>query len=144
MEYFAEELFNKLQKENPLTLIEEGQKRAIQAGHNFYGGNGKNQVLISLKEELEELIEAIEEKHSKEAIRNELGDVLFNLINVCRLTDISFDDVSEKIAHRWLSRKKLQEQKLKAEGYTWRTLPDEKSNQFWNEAKKELKTQEYL
>lgn len=143
-EYFAKELFEKLDQENAVNLLLEGQKRAVLAGHNFYGGSDAKQALVDLQEELDELKEAIDEKHSSEAIRNEIGDVLFGLINICRLNDISFEEVSDKLAHRWLGRKALQEQKVQAAGHTWKTLPDELSSEFWRESKQELKTKEYL
>jgi tetrapyrrole methylase family protein/MazG family protein len=143
-EYFAQELFEKLDQENAIKLLLEGQKRAVSAGHNFYGGSDAKQALVDLQEELDELKEAIDEKHTSEAVRNEIGDVLFGLINICRLMDIPFEKVSDKLAHRWLGRKALQEKKVQESGHTWKTLPDDLSSQFWRESKQELKNKEYL
>lgn len=145
MENFAREFLEKYKnEENPCFLLEKAQNAAIECGHHFYSGTDAKESVASLKGELSELEEALNEGFPKEEIRNELGDVLLNLINLTRLCDLSFEEVSKNAAGKWLSRKALQEQKILEAGYTWRTVPDEVSHQIWKEVKSELKAQEAL
>ena len=141
--YFAQELLAQLNQQDPVRLIAEAQKRAQEAGHMYYSSSDTQEGMTDLKGEVEELEEAIMEGYSKQHIRNELGDVLFGLINVAQLHGLSFDEVATKMAERWLKRKATMEQDIQNKGYTWRNVPDDVARVSWKAAKNKLKQDEY-
>ena len=142
--FFANEFYEKLGTEHPFKLLTDAQNRANEAGHDFACTDASS-VLDDFEEEVSELREALEaEEKDINHIRNEIGDCFFSLINICRVNDLDVDGVLEKIAERWLTRKKYQEDKVKSAGYTWANLPSHESSRFWKEVKHELKKEEYL
>ena len=143
--FFAQECLDKLKYgADPLALMTEAQNSAVNVGHQFFASMGSADAVNGTLEEMEELKEAILEDHSQEAVRNEIGDVLFGLINICRLKGISFDEMVDKMAERWLERKAYQEKRIEEQGLDWRTVSPELSSEFWKEAKATLKNKEYL
>jgi uncharacterized protein YabN with tetrapyrrole methylase and pyrophosphatase domain len=89
------------------------------------------------------LNDAIRGGEDKAHIRNELGDVLFALVNISRREQIDLYQALHTVALRWLRRKALQEQKIEQAGYTWATVPSALNDAIWNEVKAELKAVEY-
>lgn len=85
--------------------------------------------------------QAIEDSDIK-AIESETGDVLFHLINHCRIYKLDFAEVVENMVERWLIRKALQEKKLHERGYDWGECPPEIGTEIWAEVKQELKESE--
>ena len=143
-DFFANEMFNRLGEKDKLTLLIEAQKRAALVGHKTSDQLEGYDPVKDLEGEIQELREAVEDpSQNKQRIADELADVLFNVINVARIHDIDIHNALDRFSKRWLTRKKLQEDKVKSAGYTWKTLPGEKSNQFWAEVKQELKKEEY-
>ena len=140
---FANEMYAKLGESKPVELLTEAQNRAVEAGHDF-ACTKSDTAVDDLEEEVAELREALEaEEKDENHIRNELGDCFFSLINLCRIHGQNVDDVIGKVTERWLSRKKLMEDKVVDAGYTWRNLPDDVSLKIWQEVKQELKQKEY-
>lgn len=141
--FFAREMQAKLGEMHPFDLLTQAQGMAKEVGHDFGSDEGFT-AIDDLEDEVRELREALEDDAQGEKhVRNEIGDVFFSLLNVCRESGIDPHDALQKSAQRWLTRKSVQEQKVEDAGHTWRDLPSEKSCQFWREAKQELKTQEY-
>lgn len=124
-------------------LLQQAQAAALESGHAFCKFSGPHAALEDLQDEVNELVEAIKENQGKLHVRNEVGDVVFSLINICRQQGIDFEETIEKFASRWLARKSLQEDKIRAAGCDWRTIPPEQNEQIWKQVKKELKQQEY-
>ena len=85
-----------------------------------------NEALEDLLSEVEELKLASTEEHKKD----EIGDVLFALLNVCRYLDTDPEIQLNKSTKRFIDRAKYVEQHI-----------DENSNidELWQEAKKNLK-----
>jgi tetrapyrrole methylase family protein / MazG family protein len=85
-----------------------------------------NEALEDLLSEVEELKLAANEEHKKD----EIGDVLFAVLNVCRYLDTDPEIQLNKSTKRFIDRAKYVEQHI-----------DENSNidELWQEAKKNLK-----
>lgn len=85
-----------------------------------------NEALEDLLSEVEELKLAATEEHKKD----EIGDVLFAVLNVCRYLDTDPEIQLNKSTKRFINRAKYVEQHI-----------DENSNidELWQEAKKNLK-----
>jgi uncharacterized protein YabN with tetrapyrrole methylase and pyrophosphatase domain len=143
-DFWAEEMFRYLGRLPAVELLQKAQNAAQAAGHQFYGSQSSEGPLVDLEGEVSELLEAIRCNHSTAHVRNEVGDVIFCLINVCRLHGVDFDNAVEKAAERWLTRKSMQEKKLQEAGCNWRTAPKELRERIWREVKTELKNEEYI
>ena len=125
-------------------LLIEAQRAALACGHTFTKYTGQTQhELLDFEDEVRELCEAVRQGHDVIHLRNEIGDVMFHLLNFCRAKGINFDDTLGKFAERWLARKALQEEKILAAGFTWTTIPLEMNEHIWRDVKAELKQKEY-
>lgn len=141
-QFWAEELSQRLGEESPLTLLRDAQQAAQDAGHHFYPVEGDDAYISSFEGEAAELAEALREGHSKAEIRNEIGDVIFNLINICRLQKIDMNEALDKVQERWFARKLIQERLIREAGYTWRDCPTDVKERIWQDVKRELKQTE--
>jgi len=74
--------------------------RASSIGFDWDDASG---ALSKVKEETKELIEAIE-KNDKENIEEEIGDLLFSLVNVSRKLDVNSEQALKKSAKKFKSR----------------------------------------
>ncbi len=127
----------------PVQTLQDAQRQALAAGHTFCKVDGPYRELDDFLDEVHELNEAIRGGENKAHIRNELGDVLFALVNISRREQIDLYQALHTVALRWLRRKALQEQKIAQAGYTWSTVPSALNDAIWNEVKAELKEIEY-
>jgi uncharacterized protein YabN with tetrapyrrole methylase and pyrophosphatase domain len=141
-EFWADEMAGLLSRLPAAELLAKAQNAAVCAGHEFYGG-GQEKALADLQSEAAELVDAIQGGQSPAHIRNEVGDVIFCLINLCRLHGIDFGNALEKVTERWLTRKSMQEQRIREAGYNWRTVPGGLRQELWREVKVELSQREY-
>lgn len=141
--YFAQDMLTKLGSKPATDVLTEACTRALECGHTFLIGNDLAKTITDLKGEVAELEEALTENHDDQHVRNELGDVLFDLLNIARIKGINFREVENKIAERWLKRKAYMEMRLQEAGYGWDNYPPELGEQFWREAKQQLKQEEY-
>lgn len=142
-DFWAEEMFSYLGLLPSVALLQKAQNAAQAAGHEFCSAYSDEAPLVDLKGEVNELLEAIRSNHSNEHIRNEVGDVIFCLINICRLHGVNFDNAVDKVAERWLTRKSMQEKRIREIGCNWRTIPRELKEEMWKEVKLKLKQSEY-
>ena len=93
-----------------------------------------DQVWEKLYEELNELKEELKSNQIKNA-ESELGDVLFTLINVARLKNLSFEEGLAKTNKRFIERLAYIEEKLKGD-FTCQNK--EVLEKFWESAKTDL------
>lgn len=104
------------------------QEKAAQVGFDW---ENKDQVWAKVEEELEEFKEA---KTNQER-ENELGDLLFSLVNYARFDQINPDDALEKTNIKFKKRFEYIEQKAEEAGKEMKTLGLEQMDIWWNEAK---------
>jgi MazG family protein len=104
------------------------QEKAAQAGFDW---PDKEQVWNKVEEELSEFKEALTPEHKEE----ELGDLLFSLINYARFENINPDDALEKTNLKFKKRFEFIEQKAEALGLDLKTVGLEQMDKWWNEAK---------
>jgi XTP/dITP diphosphohydrolase len=95
-----------------------------------------DQVYEKFLEELEELHQAIHSANQKN-IEEELGDVLFALINYSRFLGVNPDDALEKANKKFIHRFKYIEQKAINNGSQINNLSLEEMDKLWNEIKKQ-------
>ena len=107
------------------------QKRAANVGFDW---QEISPVVSKLKEEIEELEEAIGKGNSA-AVEAELGDVLFSVVNIARHTDVDPESALRKANSRFENRFKWIEQKLQSDGKSVTEMNLQQLDQLWEESK---------
>ncbi|NKB32054.1 MAG: nucleoside triphosphate pyrophosphohydrolase [Pseudomonadales bacterium] len=128
----AESILNDVPRAFPaLARALKLQKRAAKVGFDW---QELSPVVAKLKEEIEELEEAIKDGEH-EAIQSELGDVLFAAVNVARHTgvdpELTLRDANTKFENRF----KWIESRLNKEGKSVAESSLDDLNQLWEQAK---------
>ncbi|MBL7837791.1 MAG: nucleoside triphosphate pyrophosphohydrolase [Bacteroidetes bacterium] len=105
------------------------QEKAAQVGFDW---PDKDQVWEKVEEELAEFRSA----DSIEEQENELGDLIFSLINYARFLNINPDDALEKTNKKFKTRFEYIEDKAEQAGLDLKQLGLEQMDVWWREAKK--------
>ncbi|MBA4396510.1 MAG: nucleoside triphosphate pyrophosphohydrolase [Syntrophus sp. (in: bacteria)] len=93
-------------------------------------------VMLKLEEELRELRAAMRDG-GQQKIREELGDVLFTLVNLSRFLKVSADEALRHANRKFAERFACMEQKLAAAGKTPLQASLAEMDALWDECKKE-------
>jgi len=107
------------------------QKRAARAGFDW---NHIDDVFDKLHEEIDELKEAIGRDHEPD-IRNELGDLLFSVVNVSRFLGHNPEELLNHNIKKFVRRFQMVEDKVHASGKEFREFSLNELDTFWDEAK---------
>ena len=94
-----------------------------------------DQVWDKVTEEIAELREAIDEKHSIEKIEGELGDVFFALINYARFLQIDAENALEMTNKKFIHRFTQMEEEALQGGKNLDTMTLEEMDAIWNTIK---------
>lgn len=99
-----------------------------------------------IEEEFTEVKEVIENKDSKERLTEEIGDLLFSVVNLARLLDISPNLAIEITSEKFIERFELMEKYAEDLKKDLKSMTLEELESLWEEAKKEieLKNEEEL
>lgn len=95
-------------------------------------------VLIKLDEELDELKSAINSK-KEDNIEEELGDVFFTLISLCRHLSKDPDNIIRKANNKFIKRFNEMENIVEDNNIKWHDLNEKQIINLWNKAKKNIK-----
>ncbi|MBL7135546.1 MAG: nucleoside triphosphate pyrophosphohydrolase [Candidatus Marinimicrobia bacterium] len=112
------------------------QLRASEVGFDWEKIDG---VWDKVLEELKELKEATETKNH-EKIRNELGDLLFSLVNLSRFLNVNTEEALRGTVKKFVNRFKSIEEELSSNGVEIKNSSLSKMDQLWNK----IKTKEKL
>lgn len=104
---------------------------------NFDWPNYKR-VLLKLDEELDELKSAINSKKENN-IEEELGDVFFTLISLCRHLSKDPDSIIRKANDKFIKRFNEMENIVEDKNIKWHDLNEKQFLNLWNKAKKNIK-----
>ncbi|MFH2013190.1 MAG: nucleoside triphosphate pyrophosphohydrolase [Pseudomonadota bacterium] len=107
-------------------------KGAAQIGFDWNNVEG---VFNKIKEEIEEFRETLKEK-DKEGMENELGDILFSLVNLGRFLEINPEDALRKTINKFIMRFKNIEISSKKKDKEIYDLTMKEMDKLWDEAKK--------
>ena len=107
------------------------QQKASYAGFDW---NEVQQVWDKIHEEIQELKEA-QSENTKEHIAEEIGDVLFSVVNLARFLDIPAEDALRKTNKKFTDRFARIEEELKKRGKTVEESNLEEMDDIWNEVK---------
>jgi tetrapyrrole methylase family protein/MazG family protein len=113
----------------PLDRAFKLQKKAAKTGFDWADIEG---VVEKIKEELDEVRAAKNEKETEE----ELGDLLFSVINLCRFLKIEPSAALNRTNNKFIERFKYVEKKMKETGQEMNKENLNIMDKYWNEAKK--------
>jgi tetrapyrrole methylase family protein/MazG family protein len=116
--------------------LRRAQRVSERAAHNGFEWQDLKQAFAKLDEEVGELTEAVSHG-TPEQISDELGDVLFMLVNLGRLTKTNSEDALQATTDKFISRFTLLEQKAQATGRAIADLPFAEQLALWAEVKSE-------
>ncbi|MDI9569543.1 MAG: nucleoside triphosphate pyrophosphohydrolase [Pseudomonadota bacterium] len=106
-------------------------ERAATAGFDW---ERTDQVIAKLSEELEELTEALETK-DREGAEEEIGDLLFSVVNLSRFVQVRAEDALRGTTEKFLRRFRYMEEKLKERGLAVEEASPEEMDRLWTEVK---------
>jgi tetrapyrrole methylase family protein/MazG family protein len=119
----------------PLERAWKLQKKAAKAGFDWPDAAG---VTAKLKEELAEVEASIAAGLFPEntALEEELGDLLFSSVNLCRFFDIEPSVALQRTNIKFTERFKYVEKQMKENGQEMKTQNLAVMDKYWDEAKK--------
>ena len=119
-----------------LLLAEEVQKKAKKVGFDWENVEGP---FAKINEELQELKEAIfvqgREEGNKEKLEEELGDLLFSVVNTARFIGVSSETALYSTIRKFIQRFNYIEEEILAEGIDWKGLDLQYLEEIWQKAK---------
>jgi nucleoside triphosphate diphosphatase len=123
----------------PLERAGQLQRRAASAGFDWSDSDG---VWRKLREELDELAGASEETardsggHAAPNVENELGDVLFSVVNLARFLHVDPAAALNRANSKFERRFSHVEAQMKREGRAMSAEESDRMDDLWNEAKR--------
>jgi tetrapyrrole methylase family protein/MazG family protein len=108
------------------------QERAAQVGFDWEDISG---VRAKLDEELAELDAAIKTNDAS-AIKDEMGDLLFTIVNLARFLNLDPEEALRQSVNKFVARFKELEAELAAQGKNWRESSLYELDEIWNRLKK--------
>ena len=108
------------------------QEKAANVGFDW---EERRQVWDKVREEADELGREIDSM-DRERMEEEMGDLLFSLINASRLYGINPENALEKTNRKFIRRFNHVEQRARELGHNLREMPLAEMDALWNEAKK--------
>lgn len=108
------------------------QKRAARVGFDWPDVDA---VMEKVEEELDEVKEAIASSVSED-IEEELGDLMFVLVNVCRKSGLDAEETLKKANGKFEARFKAMERAAEESGEVFSQLPLNEQEKLWQQAKK--------
>jgi MazG family protein len=109
------------------------QEKAKQVGFEW---DDKEQVWEKVEEEIGELKSAIREG-SQSKMEDELGDVMFSLINYARFLQVDAENALERTNKKFIHRFTQMEQQALQDGKDLHTMSLEEMDAIWNTIKKQ-------
>jgi tetrapyrrole methylase family protein/MazG family protein len=119
----------------PLDRSWKLQKKAAKAGFDWSDAGG---AITKLKEELKEVESAIAEKKDScdiAALEEELGDLLFSVVNLCRFFDVEPSLALQRTNLKFIERFKFVEKHMKENDQEMKAGNLGLMDKYWNEAK---------
>ena len=120
-----------------LPALKRAQKLGTRAGRVGFDWPDRRGVRQKIEEELEELEQATGAGQAG-AIEEELGDLLFAVVNLARHLDVDAEQALTSANHKFERRFRAMEAAIGAQGLDIRGLDLERLEQYWLEAKKNV------
>ncbi|MCD6551125.1 nucleoside triphosphate pyrophosphohydrolase [Thermotoga sp.] len=111
-----------------LSMARRIQENAAQVGFDWNDIDG---VYEKIEEELEELKKA---KNTGE-VEEELGDLLFSIVNLSRFLKVDPESALRKATRKFVERFRKMEELIERDGLVLEELPSEELDEYWKKAK---------
>jgi XTP/dITP diphosphohydrolase len=111
------------------------QEKAANVGFDWSDEKG---VWDKIREELKE-IEQASGQNDRHNLENEIGDLLFSIVNLARFKQLSAEDALRKTITKFIARFQYIERKLSESNKTLSQSSLEEMDRFWEESKQEIK-----
>ena len=121
-----------------MPALARAQRTGERASHFGLDWPGPDQVWVKIEEELGELKSAASSRH-KGPIAEEMGDVFFSLVNLCRFLDIEAEESLSQCINRFTQRFSYMEKHLQKRGRSFAETSLEELDVIWEKAKKGLR-----
>jgi tetrapyrrole methylase family protein/MazG family protein len=110
------------------------QERANKIGFDWDSVDG---ALDKVKEEYQEVIESIDDIEGGDVYKTEeeLGDLLFAVVNVCRFLNVNPEVALNRTVNKFIDRFEIMEMKSRQIGKKLEDMTLEEMDILWNEAK---------
>lgn len=118
-----------------LPALIRAQKMTEAAATVGFDWDRTDAVIVKVEEELHELRMAMRDERP-ENIREEIGDLLFTLVNLCRFVKVNADEALRQANRKFAERFVCMEQKLAAAGKTPQQASLAEMDALWDECKK--------
>lgn len=118
-----------------LGALQRGQRMQEKASRVGFDWRDVDGVLDKLREELGELAEARREKHDDPHVREELGDVLFTIVNLSRALGIDAETAMREANEKFHRRFFFMEQRAASDGKALSDLSLDELEELWQQAK---------
>ena len=118
-----------------LGALQRGQRMQEKASRVGFDWRDVHGVLDKLREELAELAEARREKHDDPHVREELGDVLFTIVNLSRALGIDAETAMREANEKFHRRFFFMEQRAASDGKALSDLSLDELEELWQQAK---------
>ena len=115
-----------------LMKAQKVQEKAKKAGFDWDNAEG---AFEKISEETAELKEALE-KGEHSAVQDELGDLLFSVVNVARFCDCEAETALDMATKKFMERFTITEALAKEKGIDMKSASLETLDELWEEAKK--------
>jgi XTP/dITP diphosphohydrolase len=109
------------------------QEKASGVGFDW---DKPEQVWGKVMEELNELRETVEKNETPERKEDELGDLLFAIVNYARFIDVNPEDALERTNKKFIQRFQYLEERAKQNQKPLNEMTLDEMDVFWNQAKK--------
>lgn len=108
------------------------QERTSKVGFDW---KKKEECWEKVEEEIQEFKTAAENDNDPAAVEEELGDLLFSLVNYARFLNINPEDALRRTNEKFIGRFQIIEKKLKEEGKDIDNTSLEEMDRIWEESK---------
>jgi tetrapyrrole methylase family protein/MazG family protein len=116
-----------------LSKAHKVQRKARKVGFDW---DDIEDVLKKVDEEMGELREALRSE-DQDAIEDEMGDVLFSVVNVSRFVDVEPEQALHRTVRKFTNRFRKIEERLKEKGISIEDASFEEMDALWDAVKKE-------
>jgi len=122
----------------PLPALKYAQKQQQRAARVGFDWNAAADVIVKMREELDELEHEVINQHDIRRIEDEFGDVLFTLANLARKLDLDAELCLMQSNRKFASRFKGMEKIAKNRGESLENMSLESMELLYHEVKKQL------
>lgn len=118
----------------PIRRAEKIQKRAAASGFDW---RAPMDVVGKIREELRE-VEGALGKDSREGIEEEIGDLLFSVLNLSRFLNLDGEKILAEANAKFVRRYEMMERLASSDGKTLTGMPIDEMERYWRRTKHEI------